>query len=207
MRGMTITGGALALALAGTGGALAQACPDSRADALAGLTVVYDDGEVVHYTLSEDNILTELTEATAYDPAWVVRALFGIYELEIHDLTEDGQIDLPTVERIDFGIPLTDLPAPAPGLRWSGDVTVKYVDEPPFPRTVSVAADQPGRVSYGGCSYDSLQVFVRHRDDEEDMVMGFDWLPQLGIAVYRSFADFGEAADIYTPVSITRRQK
>ena len=206
MRGMAITGGALALALTGAGGALGQDCPQARADALAGLTIVYDDGDVVHFTLSDDNILTEVTEATGDEPAWVIRAVYGLYELEIHDLTEDGEIDLPTVERMDFAVPLSELPAPEPGLRWTGEMTVKYVDELPFPRTVWVAADQPGTVSYGGCTYDSLQVFVRHRDDDDDTVLGFDWLPALGIAVYRSFADFGGRPDISTPVAITLRQ-
>jgi len=205
MRRTAIIGGAMALGLCTAGGALAQDCPDGIEAAMAGVTIVYDDGAVTHYQLLGDGTVIEETEADEFGPGFVVRALYGIFVVDEHDLTDDGRPDESTRSIQDFGLDMSALPAPAPGLRWSGETTVKYAGEPAFSRQVTVAADRMTSVDYGGCVYDSLPVVLRHRDDVEDLLLGFDWLPSLEIAVFRSFADFGQPADRYEPLTITAR--
>ncbi len=182
------------------GGAIA--CPDGAEAARSGIVISYDDGSVSTYRRGGDGIVTEIT---LYDDpdvdGYVVVALHGLYVMEEYDLIR-GVPDSATHERQSFELALKALPAPAPGLSWTGAARVAIGAEPARPREVSLSVGAAERVSYGGCGYDSWPVVLRHRDADEDYVLGLDYLPSMGIAVLRSFADFGGPADSYTPLSI-----
>lgn len=191
-------------ATAGLAGA-AGACPAGAEDAARGVTVVYDDGSISHYTRTADGVVIE--ETLFDDPdidGYRVHALHGLYVLEEYDLIA-GAPDPVSRERQSFEVGLKELPQPAPGLTWQGAVEVTTEGEPPFARTVSVAMRQPETVSYGGCSYDSWPAFLRHHDEVEDYMIALDYLPALEIAVFRGFAEVGGEVDRYTPVSIALR--
>ena len=196
--------GLAAVAAIGLAGA-AAACPSGPEAAAQGVTIVYDDGSVSHYSRDADGVVTE--EALFDDPeidGYRVHALHGLYILEEYDLV-GGVPDAVSRERQSFAVALKDLPLPAPGLNWQGDVEVTVEGEPAFPRTVSVVMRQPETVAYGSCSYESWPVILRHHDEIDDYLIALDYLPALEITVFRGFAERGGEVDRYTPVSIAPR--
>jgi hypothetical protein len=188
-----------AVALAGLP---AGACPDGSEAARAGVAVSYDDGGVSTYRRGVDGMVEEVTlfDADGTD-GYGVLAFLGVYLLEEFDLV-DGQKELTRLERQRFATELKALPAPAPGLEWSGTSEVVVGDAPAIPRDVSLRVGQPERVDYGGCVYDSWPAVVRHHDANDDYLLGFDYLPTLGIAVLRSFTNAGEGPQTYLPVGV-----
>ena len=197
--------GALGIVALGIGALPAEACPDGQAAARAGVTVTFDDDTVVTYLLGEDGIVAETARFVgAGDPegsGYGVLALHGLYVIEDFDLA-DGERDAQTVERTEFPGGLDALPAPEPGLRWSQTVLVHQDGEPPFERRVALDVGAPRTLAVGACSYESWPVTLRHDDALADDLMGLEFLPSLGIALFVSLADFGGAADRYVPLEI-----
>lgn len=200
-------GGAAVAAAAALAGPALASCPAGAEAGRAGVTVRMDDGSVSHYAVDADGMVTE--EALFDDPdidGYRVHALYGLFVVDEYDLV-DGAPEPSTRERQSFSLGLKGLPAPAPGLVWQGNTVVTVGDEPTFRREVSVALGLPETVDYGGCVYDSWPATVRHRDDSDDYVLSFDYLPDLQIAVFRAYADFGGEVDRYTPLSIEARPR
>ena len=177
-------------------------CPGADQAAAAGVIVGFDDGSTSHLRLLTDGMVEDLTwyEAPGGD-GYRVRALFGLYTVEDVGL-EGGLADEAGREIQTFAEPIGSLPAPAPRLAWSGQARVVPGDDEAFDREVSVAVGLPEQVNYGGCRYESLPAAVRHRDDLDDVIMRFDYLPALGVAVLRALGDYGGAEDSYAAVSI-----
>lgn len=180
----------------------ALACPDGPEAARAGVVVSYDDGSATSYRRDGDGFVTEITLfAEPEGEGYGVVALHGLYMVEEYDILR-GQPDASTRERQRFDLGLKALPLPAPGLGWSGAAHVAFGPDPEIPREVSLAIGSPERVSYGGCGYESWPVLLRHRDAAEDYMLGLDYLPSLGIAVLRSYAEFGDTPESYNPTGI-----
>jgi hypothetical protein len=194
-RGAAVVG---AMSMAGA----ALACPEGPEAARLGVAVSYEDGTVSTYRRGVDGIVNEVTlfDSAAGDGYGVV-AFHGLYLIEEFDLV-GGEKDLAGLERQAFPQGLKTLPAPAPGLEWTGAGEVAFGADPAIPREVSLSIGQPERVAYGACTYDSWPALLRHRDASEDYSLGFDYLPALGIAVLRSFADADTPAESYVPVAI-----
>jgi hypothetical protein len=191
---------AAAAAAAVGGGALA--CPEGFEASAAGVAVRYDDGAVSTFRRDRDGVVTEINLFDDPDiDGYGVIAFHGIFVIEEYDLI-DGAPDPDNHERQRFDVGLKALPAPAPGLSWTGTAQVVVGNADAFGREVNLSIGAAERVSYGACSYESWPVVLRHRDIGDDYVIGMDYLPLLGIAVMRSFADFGSPADSYTPVDI-----
>lgn len=197
--------GAVMVSLCLAIGAPAAACPMALEAARAGVEVTYDDDAVATFVLEEGGITRELTLYVGPgDPdgdGYVVRALHGLYFLE--DLALEGGALLPEYsEVITFAAPLDELPAPEPGLRWSGWAMVALGDDAPFPREVSLSVGAAEALMIGDCRYESWPVLLRHRDEIEDLLRGMAYLPELGIALVQVLGDYGGAADVFTPLSI-----
>jgi hypothetical protein len=192
---------ALALGLAGPAGA----CPTGEDAARAGVTVTYDDGSVSHYRRDADGVVTE--ESLFDDPeidGYRVHALYGLYVLEEYDLI-GGAADVVTRERQSFADGLKALPRPAPGLAWQGMAEVTMEGLAPFPREVTVTMGAPATVRYGACSYESWPAELRHRDEADEYTVTLDYLPALGIAVFRAYSGTDGGTDSFTPLSIEAR--
>ncbi len=198
------TGACAGAALLLVAGAAVASCP-AGPDALnAGIVVRYDDGSVSTFRAGEDGVIVE--EAVYNDPdndydVDVIRALFGIYEIESIGIS--GGLPVPdSVVRRTFDTPLSDLPRPGPDLRWTGTTQVTYGLDPAVTAEITVAAGVAQRVDYGDCGYDSVLIVLREVDPDGEHSLAFDWLPDLGIAVFRAYSEPGDPPDLYTPVSI-----
>jgi hypothetical protein len=197
----TWAGVALLLA-AGAAGASCPAGPDALS---TGIVVRYDDGSVSTFRSGDENGVV-VEEAIYNDPdhdvdADIYRTLFGIYELEAIGM--QGGAPVPdTVVRRSFAASTADLPRPTPGLVWTGSAQVTYGADPALTAEITVTVGAEQRVGFGGCTYDSLTVLVREVDPETESVLVFDWLPDLGIGIYRSYAEPGGEPELYTPLSI-----
>lgn len=189
------------LGLAGMPGSAAT-CPDGVEATRQGVVVTYDDGTVSSYRRGPDAMVDEVTlfEAGGSDGYGVV-SFHGLYLVEEYDLV-DGEKDLDEVERQSFAAGLKALPVPAPGLNWTGAAEVTFGVAAAIPREISLTIGLPEQVLYGACSYESWPALLRHRDAVEDYRLGFDYLPALGIAVLRSYAEEGAPAESYVPVAI-----
>jgi len=201
MRVMLKTPLACTLAAALAGPALAN-CPGPADAAGAGVVLTYDDGSTTRLRLLADGVVEDLTWYGDPDgDGYLVVALYGLYTLDDVGLV-DGQPDEEVREVQTFADPLKALPKPQPRLDWTGKARVVAGTSPAFDRDVSLVVGTPGRVEYGGCAYESFPATVRHRDFEADVVIRFDYLPALGIAVLRALGDHGGDEDSYNPVSI-----
>ncbi len=187
-----------------TGSAVAS-CPAGPDALTAGIVVRYDDGSVSTFR-SGGAAGVVVEEAVYNDPdhdvdADIYRTLFGIYEVEAMGMR--GGVPVPdTVVRRTFAAATDDLPRPAPGLVWTGRAEVAYGADPALAAEITVTVGGPQRIGVGACSYDSLTVLVREVDPEVESVLVFDWLPDLGIGLYRAYVEAGVDLELYTPTSI-----
>lgn len=183
----------------------ASACPEGREAARAGVVVTFDDESLIRYVLGDDDIVAETARyGDVFDiggDGYDVVAVHGIYMLEDHEVAE-GERLAEYSERMSFVAGLSALPAPEPGLVWSGTSEAQLGDEPAFERTVAVSIGAAGTLAIGACSYESWPVVVRHLDEFDDVLIGLEYLPSLGISLFVSFAGFGEAAEVYAPLEI-----
>lgn len=192
-----VLGAALALPAAGV-----AACPEGRPAAMAGIVVTYDDETETTYRLESDGRVVERTMFDVeHGDGYDVISLHGFFVLEEYDLV-GGMPALSTRERNEFEGGLAALPAPEPGLDWSGTATHFPPDDDPLPRTVTVRIGSAEEVRYGDCVYESWPVTVDHADAIDEYGLAFDYLPSLEIAVFRAFVEPGFPPDVYTPVSI-----
>lgn len=192
----------LAAAL-GLAPALALACPADFEDSAAGLIVRYEDGVTAHLTRDSDGMVTEEVRfAPDSGDGYRVLALHGLFMVEDVDI-EDGAELADSMERQSFPGGVGALPEPEPGLVWSGEVTVAVGGEDST-RQVFLGLGSRSEITFGGCEYESWSATLRYSDDAGEEVLGYDYLPALGIALIRSSTDMDGAADLYTPLSISR---
>lgn len=183
--------------------AVALACPDSLEDSEAGVVVRYDDGVIARLSRDADAMVTEDVRYASSDDGYRTVALHGLFMIEDVDI-EDGEAVAASQERQSFPEGLELLPDPETGLNWSGTVTVEIADLDPMERRISLGIGSRGEVMIGNCEYEAWPATLRYEDEGEQTVLGYDFLPALGIAILRSSADIDGEADLYTPVAISR---
>ena len=178
----------------------ALACPDAADMAAGGAELTLEEGAVVRLMPAGDGIVVDET-VTEDGEGFRMTALHGLWILEEVEIL-GGVPDADLAERQDFPGGLEGLPAPEPGLEWSGVAEVTVEDMPPFEREVEVSIGPAGTVTYGDCSYENWPARVRKTEDFGSFAMQFDYLPELGAAVLRAYEFEGESPDRLTPQSI-----
>jgi hypothetical protein len=202
---MIVSGARVAIAVLLASGPGWAACPAGPEALGAGIVVRYGDGSVSTFRSGgEDGVVVE--DAAYNDPdgevdSDVFRTLFGIYGFEAIGM-KGGAPVAETVVRRSFATPTPDLPRPEPGLAWTGSAEVTYGTDAALTAEISVTVGGPQRVGFGECLYDSLTVLVREVDPEVERTLMFDWLPDLGIGIYRAYSEPGLPMELHTPLSI-----
>jgi len=184
----------------GLGPAQAATCPALLG---AGIDVVYDDGGVSQYRPGPDGTLVE----TAIFPeggSFREVTLHGVHVLSYQDVDESG-FPLPgNDETIDYRGPLTDLPAPTAGLNWERTVLSRVETDQPVMQRRTMTVGMEETRTYGECTYTVLPTMVGVVVEGDGInVLAYDYVPELGVALFRSFGYLGEPAEVTTmPVSI-----
>lgn len=191
------------LSLSPFAGYAAERCPQAGDVKGAGVVVGFSDGSRVVYSAHSDPqrmVEVNLLPDTASD-FWV-ESWLGVYPLA------DGRVRRGAPDRTYFAqsiypAPLEELPAPAPGVSWSG--VLKEVDSRgaalgQTSLTVKFGGQRP--LVIGGCAYQAIQIETLFADAEGGFQGTLDYLPDLGISIQTAGGDLGDLLDFYLPVSI-----
>ncbi len=177
----------------------ALACPDAG-DMAEGVELTLEGGAVARLMPAGDGLVVDET-VTEDGEGYRITALHGLWVVEEVEI-EGGLPDPDGAERLDWAGGLESLPAPEPGLEWSGVAEVSMDGLPPYARGVSVTIGAAETVEYGDCSYESWPVRVANSEDIGDFALQYDYLPLLGVAVLRAYEFEGEPPDRLTPLAI-----
>ena len=200
MSGPVLNGGVRIAAVALLLPAAAVACPDAGDMAAGGVEVTLDAGAVARLMPAGDGMVVDET-VTEDGEGYRITALHGLWVIEEVDIL-GGLPDPEEAERLEWAGGLDTLPAPEPGLAWSGTAEVTLDGLPPFAREVTVTVGAAETVEYGGCSYESWPARVANSEDIGDYALLYDYLPLLGVAVLRAYEFEGEPPDRLTPIAI-----
>ncbi len=186
-------------------GSAGASCPTGPDALNTGVVVRYSNGMVSTFRGGDqDGVVVEEVVYNAPDAevdADIFRMLHGIHELEAISM-KDGVPLAERVTRRSFDGDAADLPRLSAGLVWMGSAQMTFGAEAPVTSEISVRVGDPQRVGFGACTYDSLSVLVRESDPQSEGLLVFDWLPDLGIALWRGYSEQGLTPEVFTPVSI-----
>lgn len=176
-------------------------CP-AAGDLEAGIYVAYDDGSLSRFVGRGDGRVTEdafFDDGFASGYRYVTAA--GLYPLESYDLL-DGAVD--GASRIDTVYPgAGEFPAPVAGLSWRAEAEVRSLRDGIFRQAVTLVIGTPGEARYGACRYQVLPARLRFQDEVSDSEERLDFIPVLGIAIFRAGGVTGQDYDAHQPVAIS----
>lgn len=190
-----------ALLVPAAAAAQGAACP---AEFGAGVDVVYSDGGTSLYRPGPDGAIVE----TALFPDggnFREMSLFSVHVLRFEDVDDYGNPLPGNTEIIDYRGALASLPEPVAGLVWSQTVLSMIETNAPVEQRRTLNVSSPRAEVYGDCRYDVLATVLGIAvAGEPTTVLGYDYVPALGIAFFRSFGYAGQSPDTTTvPVRIT----
>lgn len=192
-----------ALAAAALAAAPAAACPTELG---AGVAVEYDDDTRSEYRPGPGGTLVE-TMIYSDGSGFSETTYHGFYLLSSFDFNENGDTISGTVRTTVPNVDLSTLPVPADGVvvAWHSEQIYDDGREDTEGRLLNVST--PRQATYGGCTYDVLTALLRvEPDGEEDYLLIFDFVPALGLGLYRAFTPvmmLPEPDAIVRPLSIT----
>lgn len=181
----------------------AAACPATTEDARRGILVTYDDGLTVASRLMPDGLQEDIeSEPDGSGDGYVVLARYGIFPLEEMPVVASRR---QVQDRWRFVYPqdIATLPKIVPGLRWQGIVTMIDGTDATEEWQMSVIAGRQIDVVHGGCAFSVIPVVSRATvPDEFDDFIGFDFVPALGLSLYRGYSETALASDLPAIVAI-----
>lgn len=187
---------------AGLAPAGAPACPASPADLAAGIAVALDDGSVSRFRI--DSAL-RIVEDVFFDESFSEGERFvyvgGILPVEWTPFDSAG-LDPARGSRTDPGLPDDGLPTLLSGLRWSVKAMVETGEGARYAQTLTLAVGPEREERYGPCRYSVLPVVLSFEDRTGRWEDRLDFLPLLGIAVYRGAAPRPGEPPAHAPVAI-----
>lgn len=165
-------------------------CPATPADARAGFVVTYDDGSTMVTRILPDGLQEDIEEYNdGSGEGYLTRAVSGIYSVEEMP-TWNGQPE--TGERWLFNYPggLSSLPAITPRMRWDGSAEQKDDAGTGGTWSFGVSAGAMMTQAHAGCRMTAIPVVVRTTEpDGESYYLFFEYLPDIGVSLYRGIGD------------------
>jgi|GEM_PF-6911355 len=199
---MNLGVGASILLMIGATAAVAS-CPVA-ADLADGIYVTYDDDSMTRYSGTIGGEVEEWTRIEdGSGDVYVVPTISGLFATGYIDWPE-GKADETTRETVVFDKDLAQFLPVRAGQIINLNLKRSFVSggEPDTER-YSVVVGQEKTVELAGCSYIALQ--VTHTFVSGDGVFGLvqEYLPELGIGIYTSYAELGETPDVYQVLEIS----
>ncbi|MDM7930512.1 hypothetical protein [Tabrizicola sp.] len=193
-----------ALALSAAATSAHADCPASPADLDGGITVTFDDGSVSRLNRDADGMIVERTNYNdAAGMGFEARSKFGFAYLESAD-TEKGAVISDRRILYDYGPGGLDL-VTAPDTETTGFTTQRaltFSDGFKRDQRVTFRTREYVDRQWGDCSYRVLPVWVSDSDSDDGRAQAFDYVPDLGVAVFVSVNEWEVPIWGAQPVSI-----
>lgn len=175
----------------------AAVCPVTPEDARRGILIAYDDGLTVASRLLPDGLQEDIErESDGSGDGYFVLSRYGVFPLEEMPI-DAGKRQLAERWRFVYPQDIATLPQIVPGLRWQGVVTMIDGTEATEEWKMSVTAGRQIEVVHGGCELSVIPVVSRATvPGEFDDFIGFDFVPALGLALYRGYSESPRADDL-----------
>ncbi len=198
--------GACVLSLVAAAGAAKAECPTGPQDLDAGITLGFEDGSVTQLVREADGMIVERTEYNDGSGAgFFSRSKFGFAYLEIYD-TLNGE-PLPDARAgFDYGpagLDLVDVPK-TEITRYTLERTISFADGTNATERVTFETREFEQRDWGGCAYRVLPVEVSDFDADDGRAEVFDYLPDLGVAVFIGASEWDELVSGAEPASIEK---
>lgn len=171
-------------------------CP-TAADMASGVEVAFSDGTSVVLSRAADGRVR--AEAPARDGLPAFRSVLaqGFWEVEAQEVAPEGEEPQASHLVMHYPVEPEALPAPAPGLRWTGWATPQFEGMLLRSDTLSLRVGAPRPLVLGDCRWEVWPVTVAvKRATEAAERRRHLFLPELGAAV-----DLGGEADGAAPVA------
>lgn len=178
-------------------------CPTTPEDARRGILLTFDDGLTVASRLLPDGLQEDFErEPDGSGDGYLVRSRFGVFPLEEVPI-EAGRQQLQERWRFIYPQDITTLPEVVPGLRWSATVSVVEGDDDAEEWKMTVIAGRQVSITHAGCEFQAIPVVTRTTlPDGHDDYIGFDFVPALGLSLYRGYSETAQADSLPAIIAI-----
>ncbi len=170
-------------------------CP-TAADLEKGIRLTSDVGEVETIRLDDDGSFVVRFE-DAEGSGVVMRLAHGLY-LTRSWFLDDGQVSFWPSLIVNFPVSDAEMPDPVPGEGWDVDVGLGGSDFADVAESQSYRFGEPGRISYGACSYDYIPVTAVYTGSQEPFQDVYYYLTEFGVSYLAESGSVGVAPDLFT---------
>ncbi len=171
-------------------------CPAAE-DMAGGVRLTFADGAVQVYRAGQDGtVVMDVVEAGG--DSFRLELAHGFHVLD-YVATSGGNPITGSEVAYDYGMPVAELPVPAPGARW--DLTAKVTDNfgTRTERILEVWGD-PQRLAIGDCTYDVMDVAVAYGAETANIDQA-RYLPELKLLFVLNDATTGQPT-VPTEISV-----
>jgi len=178
-------------------GAAQSACPTADMLNGNGITFTQDNGDSeTHQLAANGSILQRMNYDGVYSVNYLVH---GVHVLQLSD-EEDGRILPDSIWLFDFGMPISDLPVPVAGGRWSVTTTQTYAGAI---ERETVSHNWGGMTSYtiGNCTLDAIPITIKYSSADYDHTEEVMYFPDLETAILTAYVTSDER-DEFTFVDV-----
>ncbi|MEM7057060.1 MAG: hypothetical protein AAF557_05680 [Pseudomonadota bacterium] len=177
------------------------ACP-VPADLDSGIKIEDRAGGVGYYKRRPNGLIREDYDIEEEEGYWV-ESVLGVY------LTRDGNLKFgeeepATESRFNHAVPLDQLPVPAEGVTWNGEVTLSRQGKPDEIERKTMSVGPETTLTIGKCTYKSFLVtMITDFADGTDLVGQMHYMPEMGFSFYSGYGSRKDwLTDYYVPRSI-----